>query len=328
MMGDKDAARKSYQDFLTLWEDADPDIPIYRQAKAMRDESGLSLRDRSGTDTDNVAVPIHVNVALPKNVAAVQFPNDQWLAFLLAPWRPVLEQLRDSTQDTQDHVFKALSQDKRATELLAQAREPISAAHGFSERVLQTVNQLDLVRWLYDVDHHILGSYCWAPDSPRPGEIYLYWGAIGLIARQLSIRTEELTVVVLGHELGHAYSHIGADIEGHRWSSPLFSDTESDLKEALAQHFTLQICRRLTTLCPEAEKAFSNLLPHQPDLYQKHRQWGDYRAEEIRQVLIRTRRNRYPGTMAEFSRLLDQAKHELRGRGTAVVQSGLLSEPK
>jgi len=34
MMGGKAAARKSYQDFLTLWKDADPDIPIYQQAKA------------------------------------------------------------------------------------------------------------------------------------------------------------------------------------------------------------------------------------------------------------------------------------------------------
>jgi tetratricopeptide (TPR) repeat protein len=34
MMGDKDTARKSYQDFLTLWKDADPDIPAYKQAKA------------------------------------------------------------------------------------------------------------------------------------------------------------------------------------------------------------------------------------------------------------------------------------------------------
>jgi tetratricopeptide (TPR) repeat protein len=34
MMGDKAAARKSYQDFLTLWKDADPDIPVYQQAKA------------------------------------------------------------------------------------------------------------------------------------------------------------------------------------------------------------------------------------------------------------------------------------------------------
>ena len=34
MMGDKVSARKSYEDFLTLWKDADPDIPIYKQAKA------------------------------------------------------------------------------------------------------------------------------------------------------------------------------------------------------------------------------------------------------------------------------------------------------
>ena len=34
---DADAARvralAAYKDFLTLWEDADPDIPIYQQAK-------------------------------------------------------------------------------------------------------------------------------------------------------------------------------------------------------------------------------------------------------------------------------------------------------
>jgi serine/threonine protein kinase/tetratricopeptide (TPR) repeat protein len=33
MAGDKVAALKSYQNFLTLWKDADPDIPIYKQAK-------------------------------------------------------------------------------------------------------------------------------------------------------------------------------------------------------------------------------------------------------------------------------------------------------
>jgi len=34
MSGDKEGARNAYQDFLTLWKDADPDIPILKQAKA------------------------------------------------------------------------------------------------------------------------------------------------------------------------------------------------------------------------------------------------------------------------------------------------------
>ena len=34
MKGDKAAARKAYQDFLTVWKEADPEIPIYKQAKA------------------------------------------------------------------------------------------------------------------------------------------------------------------------------------------------------------------------------------------------------------------------------------------------------
>ena len=34
MQGDRAKARTAYQDFLTLWKDADPDIPILKQAKA------------------------------------------------------------------------------------------------------------------------------------------------------------------------------------------------------------------------------------------------------------------------------------------------------
>ena len=34
MQGDTATARAAYQDFLALWKDADPDIPILKQAKA------------------------------------------------------------------------------------------------------------------------------------------------------------------------------------------------------------------------------------------------------------------------------------------------------
>ena len=34
MQGDAVKARAAYQDFLSLWKDADPEIPILKQAKA------------------------------------------------------------------------------------------------------------------------------------------------------------------------------------------------------------------------------------------------------------------------------------------------------
>jgi eukaryotic-like serine/threonine-protein kinase len=34
LQGDTAKSRPAYQDFLTLWKDADPDIPILKQAKA------------------------------------------------------------------------------------------------------------------------------------------------------------------------------------------------------------------------------------------------------------------------------------------------------
>ncbi len=34
LQGDKARARAAYQDFFTLWKDADPDIPILPEAKA------------------------------------------------------------------------------------------------------------------------------------------------------------------------------------------------------------------------------------------------------------------------------------------------------
>jgi len=34
MSGDKPAARRSYQDFLSLWKHADPDLPLLKQAQA------------------------------------------------------------------------------------------------------------------------------------------------------------------------------------------------------------------------------------------------------------------------------------------------------
>jgi hypothetical protein len=33
LQGDKAKARSAYQDFLSLWKDADPDVPILKEAQ-------------------------------------------------------------------------------------------------------------------------------------------------------------------------------------------------------------------------------------------------------------------------------------------------------
>lgn len=33
-LGEKDRARRAYQDFLALWKDADSDVPVLKQARA------------------------------------------------------------------------------------------------------------------------------------------------------------------------------------------------------------------------------------------------------------------------------------------------------
>jgi eukaryotic-like serine/threonine-protein kinase len=43
MMGDKEAARKSYQNFVTLWKDADPDIPSTSKPKPSTPSCGSVL---------------------------------------------------------------------------------------------------------------------------------------------------------------------------------------------------------------------------------------------------------------------------------------------
>jgi hypothetical protein len=45
LSGNKTRSKRAYEDFLTLWKDADPDIPILKQAKA---EYARLPRDRHG----------------------------------------------------------------------------------------------------------------------------------------------------------------------------------------------------------------------------------------------------------------------------------------
>ena len=65
-------------------------------------------------------------------------------------------------------------------------------------------------------------------------EIRLYWMAIALVAQMLAAPLDALTVVVLTHELAHAYSHLGRDIDGRRWETDAFAKTDLSIAEGIA----------------------------------------------------------------------------------------------
>ena len=62
-------------------------------------------------------------------------------------------------------------------------------------------------RLLFEYQEDTMGVY--RPQSFNSGEVILYWGAIGIAAKYLQVDIEDLTAVVLAHELAHGYTHLG-----------------------------------------------------------------------------------------------------------------------
>ena len=106
----------------------------------------------------------------------------------------------------------------------------------------------------------------------------------------------------------HAYTHLGTDIDGERWDSGAFHQSEAALKGGLAQYYTYRICRRLEEALPEAFQAYSKLLPQQPDAYRTHCDWVDcFTPEEVRLAVLELRR-RDLRTLGKYEQALERAK--------------------
>jgi len=162
-----------------------------------------------------------------------------------------------------------------------------------------------------------LGSYRYREHGGLFGNVYeghieLYWSIIGLVAQLINTSVEALTVVVFTHELAHAFTHIGADIDGERWPSKEFDEGDRGLAEGLAQYYTARVCDRLERQDVHAKEAYEKLLPHQPPPYQLQRKWlEEFTPEEVRLAMIETRR-KGAGKVHDFENLLKAARERLR----------------
>jgi predicted Zn-dependent protease with MMP-like domain len=141
----------------------------------------------------------------------------------------------------------------------------------------------------------ILGAYF--PENPR---IELYWVLIGMFAVALECSVEELTCVVLAHEIGHAFTHLGRDLDNLQWDTANFVRAELTTIEGLAQFYTELTIKQMPRSSHRINGVFENLLQNQPQPYHKHRQWrqslgkGEQNiSEAIRHTMLTCR---YMGT--------------------------------
>jgi hypothetical protein len=118
---------------------------------------------------------------------------------------------------------------------------------------------------------------------------------IGVYSARLSVSIEDLTIVVLTHELAHAYTHAGADIDGTRWDTHAFERADPRITEGLAQSYTETVLNRLAYQQPGAKIAFDALLNLQSPAYTEFKTWtgsDEPRGELVRAAMIQTRTTR------------------------------------
>jgi hypothetical protein len=292
--------------------------------QALRAETRLQLSNlavaHNSDEHETRTVRVLVTPGMPQELEPMCFDDTLWLAIELAPLVGVLESAQRTMKELHDPIMR-LSGHESFQQRFSGAIETVSGMGDLAAALLDEAAKFDLLQRLFAINEDVLGLYSYhlPPRDPLFDEerqvnarADLYWCVIGLISKVLGVTVEALTVTVLAHELAHAYTHLGADADGKRWDAHAFAESERALKEGLAQYYTVRVLDRLKLQIPEARLAYDKLLPCQPPPYHTHLPWLEhFKPEEVRDAMVRTRRNGI-GTVAAFSDGLDEARSRLR----------------
>ena len=279
--------------------------------EAIRFESRLSFnsgKSNSFGEDVSVRVPIKIDTGYPKDILKLEVPKEYELIALLSRIKPAIVDLAESSGIVTDFIVDY----QDFEEMNKYVGAAICYACAESRDLLKMLDEYDLVKRIVEISPDILGCYKNKVDknyfnNPENNsrEIYLYWGVIGLVSSCLGVSVEDLTAVVLAHELSHAYTHLGYDIDGNRWTDEGFLYSETSVKEGLAQYYTERVLVRLRYKIPGGIGAYNKLLAKQGEDYLAHKIWIDgieASSENIRETLIEIR-NHSVG-LKEFNDLL------------------------
>lgn len=244
--------------------------------EALRTETGLRLSNEKTRRN----IPVRVVNGIPQPFFKTLPENAQILDLYLdvSLFRKSVEGLRRLQQ--QYCFLETLPQ---LAPSLAR-REELAHSGQSLTRLIAELEHVDLFDAFWRIQEDILGTYFF-----RQGCIELYWMPIGLIAADLDVTPEALTQVVATHELAHAYTHLGFDIDDRTWTTSKFAAAGIDVVEGIAQFFTEAVCERMESRWPGMNEAYFKLLKKQSGPYRVHLDWfrdGEAGGEVVRNALI------------------------------------------
>ncbi len=266
-------------------------------------------------------------VGYPQEFEHQRIPDDFRLAALLALKRSHLIMLRDSARnigklldntagandtEIQDLVFKMYP-------AIRQKAPSISDSFEIAELLLAESSRYNLVEELFKIiNEDILGHYFYGGlqshrgqlgligqgPPPTGAKIVLYWGVIGLVAEAINVEVEDLTVVVMAHELAHAYTHLGFDSDNCNWDTNSFHQSDRAVVEGLAQYYTEAAAKALMNRIPGVYRAYERLLEKQPPAYHTQKEWINQTTSEAIRTSLITLRKSNPIKLSQFAEKL------------------------
>ena len=294
--------------------------------ETLRTECRLWMRtsDEAEENKPGAQVRVKVSPGYPAILKDVTFPDDFQRVMLLGRYRLFLEQAREGIPPLLRLREELARQPNSEPWIQANEYELQSIVH-WVEELLKVLDQHDPLKTVLAVHDDILGAFEYdardefADDySVNRAVIRIYWGIVGLMTEWLGCTVEDLTIVVLTHELAHAYTQLGADIDGRRWPAHVFAKAETSLKEGLAQYYTARVLQRLERRYGGALKVYKALLRGQPEAYTSHVSWvKDFSPEAVRLAMLEVRRSK-EGKLVDFNRRLDEAQKNLKTKEPLV----------
>jgi predicted Zn-dependent protease with MMP-like domain len=242
----------------------------------LRSETGLRL----ATEHDRRSVPVEVSDGYPIALARLIVQNaDDIILWILLQLQHDLHGAKNGLESLLKH-WRRLCYSPLVERIL----------HGKYDHVETTLKTLDSLLRIKTVEKlrfdiiglstDILGAYF--PEGRFLGDstltrtgpcVQIYWKAIDLFAKILGVGIQELTVVTLTHELAHAYTHLGQDIDSRIWKTEYFLQAEDNVLEGLAQFYTHVITKKMDKRLSKCHEAYQALLRYQPAPYHAHTTW-------------------------------------------------------